>query len=420
MIEPSEYELRRNKLFNLLEPNSVAIFFAGAARKQSGDSFYEFEPNRSFYYLTGIKQEKTILLLAKTETGNHTYLFIDEKRPDIEKWYGIKLSIEDASHISKIDNVLFTNTFDAKIDMIFGNDMTHFGLINNLYLDLEDDLKIFDGVTTISYGQSFHEKYTNINILDVHNFLTSLRMIKSPAEIEMIKEAIKTTELGLNKVLHEIKYGNAKKEYNLRNAFECTIKDDGNSTLAFHSIIASGRNGVILHYPEATGNLNTNDLVLLDVGAAKDYYCADISRTYPLSGKFSDLQKKIYNIVLECQKLSIGFLRPGISIDEYKQFAKNYLAEECFAKGLISSKDKIDEVYYHGVGHHLGLDVHDQADRDVKLEPNMVLTCEPGLYFKQYGIGIRIEDDILITEDGSLCLSSNIIKTVDEIEALLK
>ncbi|MCQ3034742.1 MAG: Xaa-Pro peptidase family protein [Bacilli bacterium] len=419
MIEVAEYELRRNKLYDLLKPNSIAILFAGVSRKSTNDECFDFEPNRSFYYLTGIKQENSVVLLAKTETGNHTYLFIDEKNPNIEKWYGIKMSCEEANKISGIENILFTNALNAKLEMILGNGMTHFGLISNLYVDKEEDLLIGNGLNTVSFAESLNRTYSSLNVLDVHPHMCNLRMIKSKAEIEMIKDAINTTELGLNKVLKEIKDGNAKTEYNLRNAFECTIKDDGNSTLAFHSIVAAGKNGVILHYPSAEGTLGKKDLVLLDVGAAKDYYNADISRTYPVSGKFTEIQKKIYSIVLECQKVCIGFLRPGITLKEYKDFARDFLAEECFAKGLIESKDKIGDVYYHGVGHHLGLDTHDQCDMNAPLAPGMVLTCEPGLYFKDYEIGIRIEDDILITEDGSECLSQNIIKSIEELESLL-
>ena len=238
-----------------------------------------------------------------------------------------------------------------------------------------------------------------LEVKDVHDLIMGMRMIKSDAEIEMIKEAIATTDLALKNVLLNLAPG--KYEYNLRNVFNYTVYEDLDSSLAFSSIVAAGKNGVILHYPSQKDQIKDGDLVLFDVGAAKDFYCADISRTYPANGRFSDIQKVIYEIVLNCNKQTAAFMRPGITLKEANEFAKMFLANECFEKGLISSKEDIGRVYYHSVSHHLGLDTHDGTDRVSKLVPGNVVTCEPGLYFKELGIGVRIEDDILITATGS-------------------
>ena len=179
-------------------------------------------------------------------------------------------------------------------------------------------------------------------------------------------------------------------------------------------------NATILHYPTSRDKVKSNDLVLFDVGAAKNYYSADISRTYPASGKFSELQRKIYEIVLNCNKQTIKFMRPGITLMEANEFAKNFLADECVEKGLIENKADISRVYYHSVSHFLGLDTHDCGTKDDKLVPGNVVTCEPGLYFKEFGIGVRIEDDVLITEDGSVNLSEGVVKEVDAIEKMLR
>ena len=417
MIDANEYSTRRNKILDKLENNSLLILFAGQARKKSGDESFPFDINRNFYYLTGIEQENSVLLLVKCDGEISEYLFIDEKNEKIEKWTGIKMTVEEAREISGIETVLMRSTFEGKIEAAFSNNMSHFGQIDQVYLDLEKELKIDECVSTVHYAEELKKKYQT-KVIDVNEMILKERMVKSPAEIDCIREAIETTDLGIRNALRVLKPG--RYEYNLRNAFEYSIFEEYGTTLAFDTIIASGKNGVILHYPEAKDMLNDGELVLFDLGAAKSHYSADISRTFPINGKYSDLQKKIYEIVLECNKATINFIRPGITLVELNDFAKNFLAEECFAKGLISSKEEITRVYYHSVSHHLGLDTHDGTDRSSALVPGNVVTVEPGLYFAEYNIGIRIEDDVLVTENGREVLSKDVIKEVSDIEKLLR
>ena len=417
MISANEYSERRNKILAKLENNSLAILFAGKARKKSGDAFFPFEVNRNFFYLTGIEQENSVLMLVKCDGELSEYLFIDEKNEKIEKWTGIKMTVEEASSISGIETVLMRSTFEGKLDAVFQNDMSHFGEIKHIYLDLEKELKIDECVSTIHFADEIKEKY-DIDVVDINEIVLKERMVKSEAEVACIKEAIETTDVGIRNALCAMKPG--RYEYNLRNIFECSVMEEYGSTLGFASIVASGENAVILHYPEAKDMLKDNVLVLFDVGAAKSHYSADISRTFPVSGQFDELQKKIYQIVLDCNKATINYIRPGISLVELNDFAKNFLAEECVAKGLLSSKEDISKVYYHSVSHHLGLDTHDGNDRTSPLVAGNVVTCEPGLYFKEYGIGVRIEDDVLVTENGRECLSKDVIKEVADIEKLLR
>lgn len=417
MINANEYSSRRNKILDKLENNSLLILFAGQARKKSGDESFPFDINRNFFYLTGIEQENSVLLLVKCDGEIGEYLFIDEKNEKVEKWTGIKMTVEEAREISGIETVLMRSTFEGKIEAAFSNNMSHFGQIDQVYLDLEKELKIDECVSTIHYAEELKKKYQT-KVIDVNEMILKERMVKSPAEIDCIREAIETTDLGIRNALRVMQPG--RYEYNLRNAFEYSIFEEYGTTLAFDTIIASGKNGVILHYPEAKDMLNDGELVLFDLGAAKSHYSADISRTFPINGKFNDLQKKIYEIVLECNKATINFIRPGITLVELNDFAKNFLAEECFAKGLISSKEEITRVYYHSVSHHLGLDTHDGTDRSSVLVPGNVVTVEPGLYFAEYNIGIRIEDDVLVTENGREVLSKDIIKEVSDIEKLLR
>ena len=415
MITKEEYTIRRNKLLNMLDDNSVTILFSGVGRKKSGDENYEFVPNKNFYYLTGIEQENSVLMLIKNDGEKLCYLFVDEKDEKIEKWIGYKLTLKEAREISGIENVAIRTTFEGKMLAFFesNNDGEK---ISKFYLDLEPELKIGEGKSTLIYKKEL-EVVHQIEVWDVNGLIGSLRKVKSEAEIELIKEAISTTNLGLQHALLELKSG--KHEYNLRNAFEFAVFEDQDAKLAFASIVAAGENGTILHYPSQKDVVKSNDLVLFDVGAARDYYASDISRTYPVSGKFDEIQRKIYEIVLNCNKQTAKFMRPGITLNEANEFAKNFLAAECVEKGLISSKEEISRVYYHSVSHFMGLDTHDCGSKNDKLEPGNVVTCEPGLYFKELKIGVRIEDDVLITENGSEILSDCVIKEVDDIEKML-
>ncbi len=418
MIKASEFKERREKLFQTMNDGSIAIIFAGYPKMRSADAEYDFSVNRNFYYLTGISQEHSILLLVKSESFKETYLFIDEKNENKEKWLGIKLAVNEAQDVSGIDNVLLTSSFEGKLNVILNKDLSHFGDIKIVYLDLEKELKIGEEMSTIKYQDVLLKKYPGIKIEDIYAKICRLRMRKSQQEVTLIKEAIKTTEVGINNVLKEMCDG--KYEYNLRNIFEYTIKEDNQSGIAFPTIVAGGVNATILHYPNATDTLKDGDLVLIDCGASKDNYCADISRTFPINGKFSDIQKLIYSIVLECNKATIKFIKPGLRLNEVKEFARNFLAEKCLEHKLIKTYDEISRVYYHSCSHHLGLDTHDVFDvMDKVLESGNIITCEPGLYFKEYNVGVRIEDDILVTNDGSECLSSDIIKEIDDIESLL-
>lgn len=418
MIEQSEYKTRRNNILKKMDTGSILLLFAGQGRKRSGDANYPFEVNRNFYYLTGIEQENSALMLVKADGEDSEFLFLDEKDERVEKWTGIKLNEDEGRKISGIENVLVRTSLKAKINVAL-KDMTFFGEINKVYLDLEPELKIDECKSTAELKNELLNDYPNITIDDINLKMFELRLVKSEAEIELIKDAIKTTEIGLNNVLKELCAG--RYEYNMRNVFEFHVHEDLNAGLAFDSIVAGGKNATILHYPDAKDVLHGGDLLLLDVGARKNLYCGDISRTYPISGRYSPLQKKIYQIVLDCNKQTAKFMRPGITLKQAQEFAKNYLAEECFAQSLIASKEDITNVYYHSVSHHLGLDTHDGplSTKDYLLVPGCVVTCEPGLYFKDLGIGIRIEDDILITENGSEVLSKDIIKEIKDIENFL-
>ena len=413
----AEFETRREKLFDLIPEGSVVLIHSGVSKIASEDENYPFRVNNNFFYLTGIKQENSILFMVKNLGVRKTYHFIDEYSELKEKWTGKRLSKEEASVISEIKNVLTNNVFLSQLDLAIQYGSSHFGTIENLYIDLSDELKIANNTSTKEFEIRINELYPHVKVINVRPLVCKLRMIKSAYEIEQIKEAINLTHHGINQVLMHMKEN--MKEYQLANIFEFYGKDKDKTPLAFDTIVAGGVNATCLHYPSQMDRIKNGDLILFDLGYSVNGYSGDISRTYPLNGKFNDLQKKIYSIVLLCNKAVIEYAKEGLTIADLQNFTIDFYKNELLRAGLIKSGEEVNKYYYHNVSHHLGLDTHDISDRSLPLQAGNVITVEPGLYFKEYGIGVRIEDDILITKDGCEVLSRAIKKEVEDVESLI-
>lgn len=414
MISVKEFKDRRNKLYSLLEDNSVLILYAGIAKKLSADEDYEFLANRNFYYLTNIEQEGSILLVIKSDQIITEFLFVSEYDENKEKWTGIRLTSEEACKKSGITNVLYLNTFEAQLAMILNKSLHTFGRFENIYLDLDSEIKVSERTTTREVMEKMQEKYQELKFFDVYRTICDLRGVKTAQEVEEVKEAVAKTKIGLNNISKALQPGMF--EYQLSALFKYTISDFDNSDLSFPTICATGKNAIILHYPNGKSKIEAGDLVLFDLGAKNNGYCGDISRTFPASGRFSELQRTIYEIVLGCNKMIIKSVKPGITLKELQQKAVDYMARKCLEANLIKSLEDIRKVYYHSVSHHIGLDCHDPMNMTTPLVSGNIISDEPGLYFKELGIGVRIEDDILVTDDGCYCLSGNIIKEVNDIE----
>ena len=237
-------------------------------------------------------------------------------------------------------------------------------------------------------------------------------------EVSKIQESIDVTKKALENVMTNIKPG--LYEYQAETYFDSSIKWNGQRTTSFRTIAASGKNATVLHYTQNNSLIKDNDLVLFDLGCNTDYYISDISRTYPANGKFTKRQKEIYNIVLNCNKKCIEWLKPGVTWKEYNDYANSLLIEGLKNIGLIKEDSELRKYYWHSIGHSIGLDTHDPSLETFGLQEGMLTTCEPGLYIEEEGIGIRIEDDILITKDGCINLSKDIIKEIDDIESFMK
>lgn len=410
------FENRREKLFAMMKENSIAIIFSGVEKVATEDEYYPFEVNRSFFYLTNIKQSNSVLLLIKGIGEKKTYLFVDEFNELKEKWTGRRLTYDEASVYSEIDNIQPRTNLDNFIDMVFDKHNNLYGDIQDIYLDLTPELKIDDSTSTHEYMHSLSAKYPSANITDVKPMVTNLRMVKTYYEVECIKNAISITNLGLNTLILRIKPG--MYEYELADIFEFYGRTKTRERLAFSTIVAAGKNATCLHYPSQGSQIKKDDLVLFDLGYSNKGYCADISRTYPVSGKYEGVKRDIYEAVLNCNKAVIDFIKPGKTIKDLQDFTIEFLKKECVRLKLMKPEDDIKKYYYHNISHHLGLDTHDASNREMPLQPGNVITVEPGLYFAEHNCGVRIEDDVLLTQGGCEVLSLDIPKEINDIEKL--
>lgn len=399
----------RKELGKALEDNSILLLFAGTAPYKSADEQYQFAPNRNFYYLTGIDREKIILLISKIDGDISEKIFVERPDPVMARWIGSRMTAEEAKEVSGVENIDYLDKFEETIGSILERNR-----IEKLYLDLERQ-EIRAAITDPQYfAKMINERYPYIEIKNAYYDIAKLRVIKSDEEIQLMKKAIEITQEGIENMIDNIKPG--MMEYEIEAYFDFTLKKNGIYEKAFKTIAASGKNATILHYVENNCRAEDGDLILFDLGAQYKYYNADISRTFPVNGKFTERQKQVYNVVLKAKEAVEEAARPGLPYKELNEIAKKVLTEGCKELGLIRDDKELVKYYFHSVSHYLGLDAHDIGIYNTVLKPGMVITNEPGLYIEEEGIGIRIEDDLLITEDGCENLSKDILKTVEEIE----
>ncbi|MCD7855586.1 MAG: aminopeptidase P N-terminal domain-containing protein [Clostridiales bacterium] len=403
----------RNKIFDFINNNEAAVFFCGNSAHKVGDEFYPFTPNRNFYYLTGLSEPGLILLLSKCDEKPNARLFIKRPDPETAKWTGAYLTDRECENISGIKDFTFIDEFDKYI-----NDKICQKTITKFYIDF--DKQIPKNVSpAIDFAEKIIANSPVPQISDISGFMASLRAVKTDFEVENIKKAIQITKNGVYSMMKNAKPG--MYEYELEAYFDYELKHKGVFDKAFASIIAGGKNAAVLHYSSNNCSVSDGSLVLCDVGAAWGYYSGDITRTFPISGTFTDRQRELYNIVLEGNLLTQELIKPGIPFKRLNENLIDYYAKALKSIGLISLKEDVKNYYWHKVSHFLGLETHDigRGDEGVITE-GMVFTVEPGLYIADEGIGIRIEDDILVSKEGCICLSEDIIKKPEDIEEFMK
>ena len=403
----NRYEQRRRRVLDQLQFGEMMVLYSGESVACSMDEGFDFEANHHFFYLTGLRRENMALVLANTHCPAHVILFIEEPIPDMERWTGRRVTIDEARAVSGIDDVRYIDSVDSLISRCIARETVeaaYFDCYRNAMGDVD------------SYNM--HKAYPAIALKDAHPMIAAMRMVKDEDEVKTLERAITVTDQGLRRVLATLEPG--RMEYQQQAEFEYEIRMQGAERVSFPTIAGSGMNGCMLHYGTNQCKLEDGKLLLLDLGARVDGYCADITRTYPINGKYTPRQKQIYDIVLRANREVAKAARPGVTLRELNDLCKKVLAEGLTAIGKIQSADEIGRYYMHGVSHHLGIDTHDCAVReDLGLRAGMVISDEPGLYIDEEEIGIRIEDDLLITDEGCRVLSEAIPRTTEEIEALM-
>lgn len=412
---------RREALFARMEEGSFAVFFAGEAPHKTTDQYYSFTVNRNFHYLTGLSREQFILVLIKGAVKTFEYLFIEEPSDYATKWLGRRMTKEEASEISGIPatQILYVDAFQTFLaqNVLANSRRALVSAPRILYLDLYRHKPLLKPASLVRM-ESFLQVYPELTVKNACEHLDALRLTKDNSELALIQEAIDIQEQAIRSLYKLAKHASNEGEFEA--LFEYELKRRGSDGNSFNPIVAAGKNAAVLHYEENDKPIEPGALILCDMGALVKCYASDITRTFPQGGRFSPRQKQLYELVLSVNKACVQAVKPGIFVADLNALAKRLLAEGAKAIGLIDDESQIDQYYYHNVSHYLGLDVHDVGSYQVPLKEGVVLTIEPGIYVEAEGIGIRIEDNVLVTKDGHQNLSRNIPKEVAELEALIQ
>ncbi|QUO32961.1 aminopeptidase P N-terminal domain-containing protein [Faecalicatena sp. Marseille-Q4148] len=412
------FRSRRETLLGQIEGPAMILIFSGKAPMRSLDESYPFSVDRNFYYLTGIERENMILVLKKDYAGKTTEeLYIEPYDEYLAKWVGGRMRSSEAMEISGVQNIRYTDSFFEKmngwLDASRGTGKIHVHLDLWRYKEGQADTEAH------KFAAKLQREYPYVQIDDIVGALAAMRCVKSDIEIDKMKRAQETTRCAIEAMMKHAYPG--VNECELEGAFDFALMKQGVKEHAFPSIVAGGVRATTLHYQDNNQEVKDGELVLIDLGSANEHYCADISRTFPVNGKFTERQKEIYNTVLEAQDLVIAGARPGLTFAELNQMVVEFYESKLDELGLRKDGKGVGDYYYHGVSHGLGLDTHDlDTAKEHVLRPGMVITVEPGLYIEEEAIGVRIENDILITEDGAIDLSSDILKTVEDIENFMR
>jgi len=422
-IDSSLFIENRQRLIEKLKPGSLAVFNSSDILPTSADGTHPFIQQTDLFYLSGIDQEESTLVIAPDvkDAKHRTILFLKETNDQIALWEGRKYSKDEAASVSGIKTVHWNHEFKNIFkSLVYQSD--HIYLNTNEHVRADTSVETRDDRFRDWCRRTFPlHKYERLAPI-----MNDLRAVKSQLEVDLIRKAGGITGNAFRRLLGFIKPG--VWEFEIEAEIYHEFLKSRSRGPAFETIVASGADSCTLHYVKNNKQCRQGDLVLIDFGAEYANYAADVTRTVPVGGRFSKRQKEVYNAVLKVQKAAIDLLTPGKTIDEYSKAVGRIMEDELIRLGLLKADDvknqSPEEPLYkkyfpHGTSHHLGLDVHDYGDKYRKFEPGMVLTCEPGIYIREEGIGIRIENDILLAEPSPVDLTESIPREADEIEELM-
>lgn len=421
-IDASLFIQNREHLKTLLQPNALAVVNANDLLPTNADGTLPLKQNSDLFYLTGVNQEESILLLypMAPDPEFQEILFVRQPNEHLATWEGHKLDKEEAKSISGIRRVEWLSEFDQ----IFHRLMCE---CEKVYLNSNEHKRAVVEVETrdARFVQRCRERYPLHDYHRLARLLHTLRAVKSQPEIELIKKACAITKAGFERVLGFLKPGVTETEVEAELAHEY-IRRGG--TFAYNPIIATGPNACVLHYNENRATCRKGEMILLDVASTYSNYNSDLTRTVPVSGRFSKRQKAVYNAVLHVMRESIQALKPGLLVRDWQRNADRLMEEQLLKLGLLKPSETrrktgappaFKKFFMHGLGHPIGLDVHDVGHTTEPMQAGWVMTVEPGIYIREEGFGIRLENDVLITADGRVDLMADIPVEVGEIEDLM-
>lgn len=438
LLKPDFHEGRREALRAAMPDNAVAVFFANPVRNRSNDVDYLYHQDPDLYYLTGYKEPHAVLFIFKdnqTDLEGNSYkelFFVQEKNPMAEMWTGIRMGIEGVQQTLEIQNAYNGSAFkNYPLDFSSFDKILFYDFKNDVRDNVRDEADLYSLIeqfkSKVNYTGEANEltpepQKNNLDLSELNNIMNDLRGIKMPEEIDLIRKAVLISSVGQVEVMKAMKPGLSETE--IQGIHEFVFKKYGSEYEGYPSIVGAGHNGCILHYQEnAKPEIESTEMILMDLGAEYHGYTADVTRTIPVDGKFSPEEKAIYDLVYKAQEEAIQLCKPGTTFGQLTTVAKDIINQGLADLGIINSASDRHLYFPHGLSHHLGLDVHDKGNYN-RLEAGMVITIEPGIYIpegsdcdpKWWNIAVRIEDDILITTDGFENLSAFAPRTSEEIE----
>lgn len=418
------YTQNRKRFVKEMKPNSIAIFPGNPVLSTNGDAVYTYQPNSDVVWLSGVIQEKSMVILYPDNPDKSAREVLVLLRPNehLEKWEGHKLREDEATAISGIENVQWLDSIEPVLQVM----MHH---ADNVYLNSNENDRLDTSLlrTDLDFVHNFMQRYPLHNYERAARIMKELRGIKTKEEIDVTKQAIDITHKAFLRVMEFMQPG--VMEYEVEAEITHEFLRNRATRHAYDCIIASGDSARVLHYIDKNKECKDGDLVLMDFGAHYGNYSSDMTRTIPVNGKFTKRQKEVYNAVLDTYNYAKSILKPGISVIDYTDKVGAYTEKQCLKLGLISKADIKNQdpkspayrkYLYHGISHHMGIDVHDLGTRVEPVKQGMLFTVEPGLYIEEEQMGIRIENNIWITKTGHTDLFKGIPITVEEIEACMK
>ena len=427
---PKEFHKgRRDSLRKQMPANSVAILFSAPERNRSNDDDFQYHQNPNFYYLTGLTEPNSMLLIFKDiqNIGGITSdecLFVQDRDPQKEVWTGRRLGVDGAKKLLGFDNVFTDNTFDTlQIPFRNFNSLFYLSLPKGVVDDKSESADLYELIEQFKKKSSYPPE--NGDNSKLSRWISSMREIKQPEEITLMRKAINISCEAHNEMIKAVEPGMT--EFQAQAIGEYMFKKNGSEYVGYPSICGGGENSCILHYESNRKKLNANDVLLLDMGAEYHGYSADVTRTLPVGGKFSEEQKLIYQLVFNAQETGFKECKPGNDFHAPHNAAAAVIKKGLMELGVIKTENEFSRYFMHGTSHYLGLDVHDAGAYD-ELKPGNIITVEPGIYIpdgspcdpKWWNIGVRIEDDILITENGYENLSNAAPRVLEKVEEMMK